>query len=298
MLADTPSWSESGLTQTNLTHYRGRVAALGSTWTQGAWVHDSRLSFSRNEAESTWSATGGGHNPLPAFYSQYPSLAADFSNISVGGAGSVSLGQSGHNFQNQWQVLAHFRRALSTRDTTMKRSSDWVMWIWSPCGSGADTSVTVAFGTPTNLILGPPAPVWITNSRTEANSIHLRRFSGFARDVWRVNSRLEPTFGLGASWSVAPRLSPADNLYLVDESTELFTCRCPPTSMFGDGNPVRLTPTVSAAWRVGGAVVRASWAVFQDTGSSAATDQLNGIPYQQMRTANGTPTTSTTIQRC
>jgi hypothetical protein len=247
-------------------------------------VHDSRLSFSRNEAASTWSATGGGIIALPAFYSQYPSLAADFSNISVGGAGSVSLGQSGHNFQNQWQVSHISGVHLASHEAQFGIG----LVDLEPVRRGADSSVTVAFGTPTNLILGPPAPVWITNSRSEANSVHLRRLSAFARDVWRLNPRLSVTFGLGASWSVAPQLRSAANLYLVDELSETYT-PMPSNAPVWRGNPVRLTPAVSAAWSLGGGVVRASWAVFQDTGSSAATDQLNGIPYQQMRTPNGAP---------
>ena len=283
-LGDTPSWSESGLTQTNLTHYRGRVATLGSTWTTGAWVHDSRLSFSRNEAESAWSASAGGQNPLPAFYSQYPSLAADFSNISVGGAGSVSLGQNGRNRQNQWQASHTSGLRLSRHEVQFGIG----VVDLQPLRSGADTSVTVAFGTPTNVILGPPVPIWITNSRTEANSVRLFRLSTFARDSWKVNSRLSLTFGLGASWVAAPRLRPADNLFLVDGPAETFTAM-PQNQPIWRGNPVRLTPTVAAAWSFGGAVVRASWAVFQDTGSAAATDQLNGIPYQQIRSPNGAP---------
>jgi hypothetical protein len=286
-LADTPSWSETGLTQTNTTHYRGRVAALGSTWTGQRWIQDTRVSFSRNEARTTWAAAGGGVDPQPGFYSQYPSLAADFSNISVGGAGSVSFGQSGHNVQNQWQAshTASWRLAqheavfgLNFVDLTTARH-------------GGETSTTVAFGTPTDVLTGPPAPVWITNSRAQTSSVHLPRASAFARDSWKINSRLSLNFGLGASWVRAPRLNAADNLYRVDASTvgasaEDFT-PIQQNEPVWRGAAVRLTPTASAAWRASGVVLRASWALFQDTGSSAATDQLNGIPYQQLRSPDG-----------
>jgi hypothetical protein len=77
-VTDTPSWSESGLDEIDLTQYRNRVAVLGANLVQGQWTHDSRLSFSRNEASSTWSVAAGGEVPPPAFYSQYPSLRPIF----------------------------------------------------------------------------------------------------------------------------------------------------------------------------------------------------------------------------
>lgn len=281
-VADTPSWSELGLTQINSTHYRGRVAALGSTWTTGAWLHESRLSFSRNDANSMWSSAGGSQPALPAFYSQYPSLAADFSNISVGGAGSVSLGESGHNLENQWQVSQTSGLRLSRHEATFG-----IGYVdLQPARDGGNSSVTVAFGSPTNPVLGPPAPVWITESRPEANSLHLRRLSAFARDAWKLNTRLTLTFGLGAAWVEAPRLNPASDLYFVDDSLSLFTL-VRPGELLWHTNPLRLTPTIGAAAGIGRAVLRGSFAVFQDSGSSAATDQLNGIPYQQMRSATG-----------
>ena len=61
---------------------RGYAADLGRF---RAWIEDSRLGFSRNRASSTWVA--GGQTPAPSFYSQFPSFAADFSTITVGGAG-------------------------------------------------------------------------------------------------------------------------------------------------------------------------------------------------------------------
>ena len=53
--ADTPSWSNSGLTQIALSEYRSRMAAGGVTRTSGPWTHDIRLGYSRNQAASTWS---------------------------------------------------------------------------------------------------------------------------------------------------------------------------------------------------------------------------------------------------
>jgi hypothetical protein len=287
--ADTPSWSDSGLTQIALTEYRSRVAALGVTQTSGSWIHDSKLSYSRNEATSTWSTDGGVTSP-PAFYSQDPSLAADFSNIVVGGAGTVSVGQNGHNVQNQWQA-SH----ISAWQTSRHQVRFGVEYLeLQPVRNGPALSATIAFGTPTNLVFGPFAPVWITYSRPEANSTHLPLPSAFVEDIWRINSRVSLTFGMGASYPKPPKVRPAANLYSVtdSESPVSFLPIQTPRPLW-TGPAIRFAPRVAAAWRLterGDTVLRASWSLFYDTGSAAATDQLNGIPYQELQTPTGSPT--------
>jgi Carboxypeptidase regulatory-like domain len=293
-VADTPSWSESGLDEIDLTQYRNRVAVLGATVVQGQWTHDSRLSFSGNEATSTWSVAPGGEIPPPAFYSQYPSLAADFSNVVVGGAGSVSVGQDGRNLQNQWQISQV--SAVQTPRHQLRFGLEYLEL--QPERNGPDSSVTVAFGTPTNLIYGPYAPVWVTDSHPEASSIRLRWLSSFAQDTWRINSRLSLGFGLRASWPQAPGIRPALNLYSVDDSNPAVVPIYSPilqTKPLWRGNGIQLAPSLSAAWRLsekGDTVLRASWAVFHDLQSTAATDQLNGIPYQELQTPTGSPVQS------
>jgi hypothetical protein len=289
-VAYTPSWTESGLIQTDLTQYRNQVATLGMTRSEGWWTHDSRLSFSRNEATSTWSVPEGGQSPSPAFYSQNPSLAAEFSDIVVGGAGSVSVGASGRSLQDQWQA----NHVSSFRTPRHEFRFGFEFLELQPSRSGPSSSVTVAFGTPTNLIYGPLAPVWATFSRPEANSTHLPYLSGFGQDTWRVSSRLNVTFAIGASWPKSPRVKPASNLYSVDDSTAAiqFTPILENQPLWG-GSPVQLEPSVSAAWRLSGdTVLRASWAMYHDGGSAAALDQLNGIPYQQLQTPTGGPSQS------
>ncbi len=287
-ISDTPSWSDSGLTQIALTEYRNRVAAIGLTQTHGSWLHDTRLSYSRNEATSTW-FSGDGTNSSPAFYSQYPSLAADFSNIVVGGAGTVSVGQNGHNLQNQWQA-SHISALQTSRHQTR---FGFEYLELQPVRDGPSLSATIAFGTPTNLVFGPFAPVWITYSRPEANSTHLALPSVFAEDIWRIGSRVNLTFGLRASYPKPPSVHPASNLYSVDDSASAvsFAPIQNPRALW-TGAAIQLAPRISAAWRLterGDTVLRAGWSVFHDIGSAAATDQLNGIPYQELQTPTGSP---------
>jgi hypothetical protein len=290
-VADSPSWSESGIADTNLTQYRNRVAVLGATLTEGQWIHDSRLSFSGNEATSTWSIAQNGQTPVPAFYSEYPSLAADFSNIVVGGAGSLSVGQDGRNLQNLWQ--ASHASALQTPRHQIRFGLEYVEL--EPARSGPESSVTVAFGSPTNLIYGPLAPVWVTSSRPEATATILRRISGFAQDNWRINSRLNIGLSLRASWPQAPDVTSAANLYFVNDANPLASPSLAPIQQsqpLWRSAPILWAPGVSAAWRLsasGATVLRASWAVFHDLQSAAAMDQLNGIPYKELQTPSGSP---------
>jgi hypothetical protein len=283
--ADTPSRSDMGVTQTDLTEYRNQMATLGNTLAAGRWMHDSRVSYSRNDVTSTWSLAGGAESPAPSFYSQYPSLAADFTNVVVGGAGSVSVGQNGRNRENQWEA-SH----ASSRDTARHQIRLGIDYVdLRPERSGPASSVTVAFGTPTNQFLGPLAPVWITYSHPEADSTRLQRLAGFAQDTWRVNSRLNVTLALRASWPRSPLIAPAANLYQVNDPLAESVTPIQQSQPLWRGSPIQLAPSVAAAWRVsplGSTVLRASWRVLHGV-ESAATDQLNGIPYQQLQTPQG-----------
>jgi len=149
----------------------------------------------------------------------------------------------------------------------------------------------VAFGTPTDLLAGPLVPVWITYSRPQAAATRLARLSGFVEDTWRIGPRLNLSFGLRSSYAKPPSVRPASNLYSVDDSVSPLTFLPIATSQpLWTGRPLQFAPRVSASWRFSSdTVLRASWSVFQDGGSAAATDQLNGIPYHQIRTPTGSP---------
>ena len=281
-VSDSPSFADSGATQTNHTEYRNLTAVLGVTRTFARWIHDSRLGFSRNEATSTWSLPTGGELPPAPFYAQYPSLAADFTNVVVGGAASVSVGQNGRNLQNQWQFSQ-----TAALETSRHQSRFGVTYLeLRPERIGPASSLTVAFGTPTDLINGPLAPVWVTSSAPEANSTLLRRVAAFAQDTWRIHSRLNVTFGLRASRAPAPNIIPAANLYRVDGPVADAVTPIQHREPLWQGPAVQLDPSMATAWRLAEhSVLRASWSLVHDGESAAATDQMNGIPRQQLQTA-------------
>ena len=283
---------DSGLTQIALTQYRNRVAALRLTQAEGRWSHETRLSYSRNEASSTWSISwkGGAASPAFIFAISEPGFA-DFSEYRGGRRGGTVFGgaKTAHNLQDQWQAT-HIS-AWQTSHHQLRFGLEYLEL--QPVRSGPGLSATIAFGTPTNLVFGPLAPVWITYSRPEANSTHLALPSAFVEDTWRMGSRFQVTYGLRAAYPKPPRIQPASNVYSVNDSAN-------PVSFFPiqssrplwTGFPIQLAPRISAAWRLtdrGDTVLRAGWSVFHDLGSAAATDQLNGIPYQELQTPTGSP---------
>jgi len=286
-LAYTPSSTEAGLTEIDRTQYQDAVAVLGVTHTGSAWIEDLRFSLSRNRAASIWLA--GGQTPQPGFYSQFPSFAADFSTISVGGAGSVTSGQNGRNQEDQMEASW-----TATRQTSSHSISGGVNFLdLRPSRNGPASDTTVAFGSPTNIFLGPAAPVWVTQIHTLATSVSLPQATLFAQDNWRITDWLNLSFGARTLWSRPPYISPQPGLYSVSEmdgnvNAAALSSKVP----LWRGSPIHFDPTLSTAWRLSehaATVLRASWTTFHDSWSAAATDQLNGVPYRSASSLSGTP---------
>jgi hypothetical protein len=274
-LAVTPSRSESGLTQVNSVDYRNALAILGLTRSGVRWSGDTRLGYSRSQAQSTWS-TGAAQQGNGSFYSQFPSLAADFASVTVGGAGSVTVGEDGRNRQDQFE----FSETVAV-DTARHQLKFGVQFLEThPARTGPASNVNVAFSNPSGDVFWPVSPVWITHSAYQASSSELYQTSGFAQDVWHIRPGLTATFGTRLLWARPPRAIAGSNLYSVD------------APLWG-GRPVLLDPAASIAWRIpgtGNTVLRSSWAMFHDGSFAVATDQLNGSPYLSLRLPDGFPT--------
>ncbi|HEV8038538.1 MAG TPA: TonB-dependent receptor [Bryobacteraceae bacterium] len=284
-LAFTPSSTEGGLTELDRTQYQDAVAALGVTRTGSAWIEDTRLSFSRNRASSTWAP--GGQTPAPSFYSQFPSFAADFSTITVGGAGSVTSGQDGRNQEGQLEASWTATRQASGH--TLSLGADFLNL--RPSRNAPASDITVAFGSPISEFSGPPAPVWATQIHTLATSVTLPQLSLFAQDNWRINPRLSVTYGVRALWSRTPSIAAQPGLYALSEMDGTVNA-APLTSAASlwHGWPVRLDPVLAAAWRLrrqGDTILRVSWTTFHDNWSDSATVPLNGVPYRSVSTPLG-----------
>jgi hypothetical protein len=287
-IALTPSRTESGLTQIDSVDYLNAIGILGLTRYGVHWTIDARLGFSRTQAQSTYSS-GSGEQGAGSFYSQFPSLAADFASVTVGGAGSVTVGEDGRNRQDQFQ----FSQAASfqTAHHQVKFGAEYLQI--RPGRTGPVSNVNVAFSNPAGESWAV-APVWVTYSAFQASSARLHQVSGFVQDTWRLQPGLTATFGLRWLWAKPPCAVPDSNLYSVEENDGAVTYQpvLGGTPLWG-GRPVLFDPTASIAWRLpglGGAVVRSSWAVFHDASFAVATDQLNGSPYLSLRLPNGFPT--------
>jgi hypothetical protein len=277
----TPSWSDSGLTQIDYSSYRSSSAVLGVTHDWAWGMEDTRVSFSRTVAASQWlpptTPQDGG-----SFYSQYPSFAAEFSTISVGGAGSVQAGESGRTSQDQIQISEVLSRHAGNHE--LRVGADYLQL--RPIRGGPPSNWDVAFSSPTNLVTDP-APVWVTYSAIQTSATRLHQFSGFAQDTWKIHPALTVTGGVRALAMIPPMAAPGSSLYSVQELPGgILYNAVPAGTPLWRGNLLKLDPSISVAWRVtprGSTVLRASWASFHDGDFAVATDQLNGAPYSSLR---------------
>ncbi len=287
-LAITPSRTESGLTQINSVDYENAIAILGLTRYGSRWTGDTRASFGRTQAQSKWASTA--EQGAGSFYSQFPSLAADFASVTVGGAGSVTVGEDGRNRQDQIQV-SH-SESLQTARHQLKFGVELLRT--RPTRTGPVSNVSVAFSNPAGAVSWAVAPIWVTYSAFQANSAHLYQVSGFAQDRWRITPALNLTVGVRWLWARPPRSVEGSNLLSVEESAGAVTYQpIPGGAPLWGGRPVLFDPAASLAWRIprlGETVLRASFATFHDGSFSVATDQLNGAPYISKRLPNGFPT--------
>jgi hypothetical protein len=282
----TPSWSDAGLTQVDNSSYRNSNGVLGVTHDTALGIEDARVSFSRTVASSQWSPPAGSE-ASGAFYSQYPSFAAEFSTISIGGAGSVQAGESGRTSQDQIQMSEGFSRQTGRHD--LRFGADYLQL--RPIRGGPSSNWDVAFSSPTNLISEQAAPVWVTYSQIQTSATRLHQFSGYAQDTWKIHPLLTVTAGLRALAMLPPVAARGSSLYSVAESSSGVSFNPVPSGTpLWQGNILKLDPVLSVAWRLsphGSTVLRASWASFHDGDFAVATDQLNGSPYLSLRAEEG-----------
>jgi len=279
--AVTPSWNELGYAQVNLSRYRNTVAALGVTHEGSRWTHTTRIGFRRAVAETRLLA-----NPETAdFYSAFPSMAADFLSLSVGGAGSISLGQSGSNRQDSIEI-SH-TAALRIGRHNLQVGADYQEL--QPLRNGPVEGLTIAFSTYNDPTYAPAAPVWVTQSEVPLNALRLNQASAFLRDTWSISPRLTVVLGMRANWLGAPPIPMAPYLRSVDETGS--SIQLAPLAAGTLWHPALAPdPSASLAWRPGiggGMVLRASWSEIHNNGSQVAATLLNPVPDSALQTVEG-----------
>ena len=283
-ISTTPSHMESNDRQLNRVRYGNTFATLGFTRSGSTWTQDTRIGYSRTEAQSFSASSSGSSSPT--FFSQFPSFAADFSSVSVGGAGSVAIGEDGRGQQDLLQ-LSH-TASLHTPSHEMRFGFEYVQL--HPSRTGAQSGVNVSFGSPTDPFFGQAAPVWITYSRSQKSSERLNRLSGFVQDVWRIRPGLSVTIGVRWLWAEPPAAVDSPDLYTVRESGGVIDFQQAVAGQpLWQRRPV-VDPTVSLAWRLSDkhdTVLRFSWATFHDGSFGIATDQLNAHPYLSLSLPTG-----------
>jgi hypothetical protein len=289
-LADTPSYSESGATNLNRAWYRNSVATLGLTHRKSNWVYDTRAGFSRTSSRSTWELNS---DQAPGtFFSQYPSFAADFSSVAVGGSGSIAVGGNGKSVQDEFQISQSATFRVSGH--AVQLGAGWFQL--NPTRSGATSGMTVALSSPTQVFL-QAAPIAVTYSAFPANSVHLHRISGYAQDSWKVSPNLTVTYGLRWLHEPSPAMVIEPNLFQVEQAGG-YSHPAPGTPIW-QARAVDFDPSASVAWRVPGlrdTILRASWSTIHDASFAVATDELNATPFLQLRIPQGLVIPSTPLE--
>jgi hypothetical protein len=286
-----PSSSESGYTQIDDAQFGYRSLTVGATSVHTpALSSEIRLNVSSASATSSWHSTGlGGARPVD-LRAILPGADPDRSavyGLAIGGLGDLINGEGGRNRQGQWNLAGTF--AWNEQAHAVRFGLDYQRL--TPARETAAQSVAGRFANLSALLAG--AEPLVAVSRADQASSLIEMLSLFFQDTWRPNQRLSLTYG--ARWEITPAPAlrqtsgagggivlpgsgPGNVPFPVATSAQLWPTR------YG-----QVAPRFGAAYRLTNrTVMRAGWGIFYDLGFSAATDPINGHPFNrwQFRTVS------------
>ncbi len=292
-------------------HYRSLTLGLTSLLASGI-THDLRVNTSTTSVASRWlPQTTGGAVPvnLRDYVPYTGSSTSPLFGVWIGGTGELVSGEAGRNRQGHWNAVTTV--SWSRGSHTLRFGADY-----QRLSPSRETALAAAMGTWSSLdelLAGRPMTVAVAEA--DAASSLVETLSLFAHDTWRPAARLAVTFG--TRWELTPapamRETPASSL----PRDPTFAVAALP----GRGGPPRpvgsevvasLVPAITAAeqvsrlWptrygqfapRIGAAyrfqertVLRAGFGLFYDLGFSAATDPINGFPFNRWQFSGDGPT--------
>lgn len=277
---ETPSSTQFGYSQINSVqiHSNSLTIGLNAVLSPSA-TNELRLNHTSTKGDSVWQGPGGeavgcyanallfgGNAPCTSFY-----------RFLINGVGELDAGTNATDRQEQWNLVDsmqvrrgthQFRFGVDYRQLALNRA-------------GPQTSVTIA-ATDVQSLIDSMFTADASEATQQKSSI--TEFSVFTGDSWQITSRLSLTYGLRwefepapnapappMEYSAAPILSPA--------SIPIWRTRYLDIAPYG-GIAYGVTPD-------GKTVLRTGFGLYYEPDFGAATDGINGAPYNTWQFNNG-----------
>jgi hypothetical protein len=259
--------------------------------------YDFRINRTSAWAEADWTATGaGGAGPLnPEDLVRLPSgWRSDLYGFAIRGMQEIITGAGGRNRQGQWNLAGSVDRTAETHRLRIGLDYDRL----TPSRDTRATSVAADYGTLAQVLAGQP-PV-VRYSEADQASALLEVLSVFGQDTWHVRPGTSLTYG--ARWEITPapaiRGNVAGYLAVVTPTAGAVPGVNVPTALprLWPTRYGQVAPRIGIAQRLGArAVVRAGWGLFYNVGFTAATDPINGYPFNRWQFRTGTGDAATVL---
>jgi hypothetical protein len=293
--SETISRGDSGttLSDTNRVPFRTQTATVGSSWVVNQrMVNDLRFNYSKSTASNNIELDNfGGATPLSdsaLFPSGYSSNTGAYMFLS--GTALWAEGRVVANTQRQVNIVDSI--SISRGPHQLKFGGDYRYLF--PINGGSPFSILAMF---TGLGVSSSSlgtvysghPLLASLAAHDKISIATHNLSLFGQDTWRVNDRLNLTYGLRWEYNPPPtgRNVPLYGLTQVDDMSTV--------DIAAKGTPLYGTTYNSFAPRVGLAyklfhsgrgldtVLRGGWGIFYDLGSSTIGEAMGYFPYGRQK---------------
>jgi len=281
-----PSSAERGLVNQELAYFRFRSLTMGATGVQGPSLsYDLRFNASSASAIGSWLPA----SPLDPSVVLPPSLTPNPNvyGIAVKGAGEIISGRGGKNRQGQLAASA----SLDAFAEKHRLRFGMEYQRLTPSRDERSISVAVDYGSVLEMLAGrPPSARY---AEAEAASSLIETLSFFVQDTWRPTASTSLTYGL--RWEITPAPALRGGTLSTFPTTTVPGFPGVPAPLGPTGTapmwPTRygqVAPRLGIAQRLGDSMVlRAGWGVFYNLGFSAATDPINGFPFNRWQFRSG-----------